>query len=101
MNDAAIEVDRVWKKFRRGEVHDSLRDLVPALGRWALGRRARPGALGEREFWALKDVSFTVRRGDRIAQLVVQRVEQAVFELVDVLPGSARGGTGFGSSGTA
>ncbi|WP_431606358.1 dUTP diphosphatase [Kocuria rosea] len=45
--------------------------------------------------------SFTVRRGDRIAQLVVQRVEQAVFELVDVLPGSARGGTGFGSSGTA
>ncbi|WP_408669415.1 dUTP diphosphatase [Kocuria rosea] len=45
--------------------------------------------------------SFTVRRGDRIAQLVVQRVEQAVFEVVDVLPGSARGGTGFGSSGTA
>ncbi len=44
---------------------------------------------------------FTVRRGDRIAQLVVQRVEQAVFEVVDVLPGSARGGTGFGSSGTA
>ena len=42
-----------------------------------------------------------LRRGDRIAQLVVQRVEQAVFELVDVLPGSARGGTGFGSSGTA
>ncbi|WP_425552509.1 dUTP diphosphatase [Kocuria aegyptia] len=45
--------------------------------------------------------SFTVRRGDRIAQLVVQRVEQAVFEVVEVLPGSARGGTGFGSSGTA
>ncbi|MFF0904816.1 dUTP diphosphatase [Kocuria sp. CPCC 205316] len=44
---------------------------------------------------------FTVRRGDRIAQLVVQRVEQAAFEVVDVLPGSARGGTGFGSSGTA
>lgn len=45
--------------------------------------------------------SFAVRRGDRIAQLVVQRVEQAVFEVVDVLPGSQRGGTGFGSSGTA
>ncbi|MFF0988596.1 dUTP diphosphatase [Kocuria nitroreducens] len=45
--------------------------------------------------------SFTVRRGDRIAQLVVQRVERAVFEVVDVLPGSTRGGTGFGSSGTA
>ena len=47
------------------------------------------------------DESFVVRRGDRIAQLVVQRVEQAVFEVVDVLPDSARGGTGFGSSGTA
>ena len=43
--------------------------------------------------------SFRVRRGDRIAQLVVQRVEQAVFEVVDVLPASERGGTGFGSSG--
>lgn len=43
--------------------------------------------------------SFRVRRGDRIAQFVVQRVEQAVFEVVDVLPASERGGTGFGSSG--
>jgi dUTP pyrophosphatase len=38
-------------------------------------------------------------RGDRIAQLVIQRVEQAVFHEVDVLPGSARGGGGFGSTG--
>ena len=45
--------------------------------------------------------AVSLHRGDRIAQLVVQRVEQAVFELVDVLPGSVRGGTGFGSSGTA
>lgn len=43
---------------------------------------------------------FEVRRGDRIAQLVVQRVEHAVFALVDVLPSSVRGGAGFGSSGT-
>jgi dUTP pyrophosphatase len=43
---------------------------------------------------------FEVRRGDRIAQLVVQRVEQAVFEVVEVLPDSERGGAGFGSSGT-
>lgn len=47
------------------------------------------------------DQPFRVRRGDRIAQLVVQRVEQAVFELVDALPPSERGGAGFGSSGTA
>ena len=45
--------------------------------------------------------AFEVRRGDRIAQLVVQRVEQAVFEVVETLPPSERGGSGFGSSGTA
>lgn len=39
------------------------------------------------------------RRGDRIAQLVVQRVEQAVFHEVAALPGSARGDGGHGSTG--
>jgi dUTP pyrophosphatase len=38
-------------------------------------------------------------RGDRIAQLVVQRVERAAFHEVDTLPGSARGAGGFGSTG--
>jgi dUTP pyrophosphatase len=41
----------------------------------------------------------TLRRGDRIAQLVVQRVEHAVFHEVQSLPGSDRGEGGFGSSG--
>ncbi|WP_412866820.1 dUTP diphosphatase [Cellulomonas sp. 179-A 9B4 NHS] len=40
-----------------------------------------------------------LRRGDRIAQLVVQRVEHARFVEVDELPGSVRGAGGFGSSG--
>lgn len=39
------------------------------------------------------------QRGDRIAQLVIQRVERAEFHEVDVLPGSARGDGGFGSTG--
>jgi dUTP pyrophosphatase len=42
-------------------------------------------------------VSF--RRGDRVAQLVIQRVAEAVFHEVDSLPGSARGDGGFGSTG--
>ena len=42
---------------------------------------------------------FRVERGDRIAQLVIQRVERAVFHEVEVLPGSARGEGGFGSTG--
>jgi dUTP pyrophosphatase len=44
-------------------------------------------------------VSF--RRGDRIAQLVIQRVERAIFHEADVLPGSMRGDGGFGSTGQA
>jgi dUTP pyrophosphatase len=46
---------------------------------------------------ASRPVSF--RRGDRIAQLVVQRVEQVLFHEVESLPGSARGEGGFGSTG--
>ncbi|TQM68237.1 deoxyuridine 5'-triphosphate nucleotidohydrolase [Actinomadura hallensis] len=43
--------------------------------------------------------TVTLRRGDRIAQMVVQRVERAVFHEVAELPGSARGTDGFGSTG--
>ena len=42
-------------------------------------------------------VSF--RRGDRIAQLVVQRVEQVTFREVAALPGTDRGEGGLGSTG--
>jgi dUTP diphosphatase len=47
------------------------------------------------------DTTSTVRlrRGDRIAQLVVQRVERALFHEVERLPGSARGAGGHGSTG--
>jgi dUTP pyrophosphatase len=43
--------------------------------------------------------AITLRRGDRIAQLVVQRVEQARFVEVADLPDSARGAGGYGSTG--
>lgn len=42
---------------------------------------------------------FSVRRGDRIAQLVVQRVEHVRFAAVDELAASERGPGGFGSTG--
>ncbi|HSJ19925.1 MAG TPA: dUTP diphosphatase [Nocardioidaceae bacterium] len=41
----------------------------------------------------------SLRRGDRIAQLVVQRVERARFVEVERLPGSDRGDGGYGSTG--
>lgn len=40
-----------------------------------------------------------LRRGDRIAQLVVQRVERVMFDEVAELPRSARGVNGYGSTG--
>lgn len=40
-----------------------------------------------------------VRRGEKIAQIVFQRVESAEVEVVDELPGSDRGDGGFGSTG--
>ena len=43
--------------------------------------------------------AFCLRRGDRIAQLVIQRVEQPVFVEVTALPGSMRGSGGYGSTG--
>ncbi len=42
---------------------------------------------------------FVVKRGERIAQLVVQQVEHAQVELVEDLDDTARGAGGFGSSG--
>ncbi len=43
---------------------------------------------------------FHIQRGDRIAQLVVQRIEEVQWSVVDSLAGQDRGG-GFGHSGSA
>ena len=43
--------------------------------------------------------SVELRRGDRVAQLVVQRFERAAFVAVDELPASQRGTGGYGSTG--
>ena len=43
--------------------------------------------------------TVTLARGDRIAQLLIQRVERAVFTRVDGLLASGRGEGGFGSTG--
>ena len=46
-----------------------------------------------------KSESVSFKRGDRIAQLVIQKVERAEFVEVKDLPGSGRGTGGFGSTG--
>jgi dUTP pyrophosphatase len=43
--------------------------------------------------------AYTVRRGDRIAQMIIQRVHQARLEVVDVLDATPRSEGGFGHTG--
>ena len=43
---------------------------------------------------------FEIRRGDRIAQLVIAPVARASIEVASVLSGTERGSGGFGSTGT-
>ena len=48
----------------------------------------------------LSDEDFVINPGERIAQMIINKFEQAEFELVDSLEESERGEGGFGSTGT-
>lgn len=63
MTDARISFDRVWMKFHRGEMHDSLRDLIPTMARRVLRRGPEAADLAQGDFWALSDLSFEVGPG--------------------------------------
>lgn len=63
MADVALAFEHVYKKFKKGEIYDSLRDLIPALtGRFMKAYNRQ--SLERREFWAVEDVSFQVRSGE-------------------------------------
>ncbi|HVJ81676.1 MAG TPA: ATP-binding cassette domain-containing protein, partial [Planctomycetia bacterium] len=61
--EVRLEFNDVWKSFRRGENHRSLRDALPALARKLLGRAPIPEKRSD-EFFSLKGVNFSVRGGE-------------------------------------
>ncbi|MEO5989960.1 MAG: ABC transporter ATP-binding protein [Candidatus Eisenbacteria bacterium] len=66
MKDGLVQFEGVWKKYRRGERHDSLRDLIPSMARALLRKRVAGEALQGQEFWALQDLDFTVEPGEAL-----------------------------------
>ena len=65
MSEYSLRLNHVFKRFRRGEKHDSLRDLIPSLVSRAVSRD-RERALAPEEFWVLNDVSFDLRKGETL-----------------------------------
>src|SRR3989338_1868091 len=58
----SVEFNNVWKKFNKGEKVYALRDLIPQMTK----RMFTPNkdALKQEEFWAVKDVSFKIKKGE-------------------------------------
>lgn len=65
MESSTLIFQNIFKKFRKGEGYDSLRDLIPGLFKNTFVNRGESGLTGK-EFWALRDVSFRVGRGEAL-----------------------------------
>lgn len=67
MSDIAIRVEDLGKRYRIGgpkEPYGTLRDSLVSMARMPLRAMQRGRANGHQEFWALRDVSFEVKRGE-------------------------------------
>jgi len=58
--NCVLEFDQVWKKFKKGEKLNSLRDAIPHFFK----RNHNAIGLQDQEFWAVKDISFKIQKGE-------------------------------------
>jgi lipopolysaccharide transport system ATP-binding protein len=65
MSEIAVRMEHVSKRFRKGELHDSLRDLIPAFAARMFGQTSNHLDT-RRDFWALEDASFEVAQGEAL-----------------------------------
>ena len=75
MSDTVIKVENLGKKYiighQKQERYTSLRDVIAEGARSVIGSLTQNSKLKtqnstQEEFWALKDVSFEVKQGDRV-----------------------------------
>src|SRR3954453_20301699 len=66
MSDYVVEFDHVYKKLAMGEQNTTLRDFIAAgFGKvFRPGNRPEPAQLKKQEFWAVKDLSFHLKKGE-------------------------------------
>lgn len=69
MGDTVIRLENVSKKYNLIHKHSVRSDSLSEAAASAARRLLRPGSRGEvttEEFWALKDISFEIRKGERV-----------------------------------
>jgi lipopolysaccharide transport system ATP-binding protein len=91
MSEVALEFNHVWKKFKRGEKYNSLRDAIPTIVKRVFSRNCHE-ELEAREFWAIKDVYFEVKRGEALGVIGLNVAgKSTILKLLSGILGPNRG----------
>lgn len=91
----AFAIPEGWEGIVRGRSGNAAKGLQVVTGTLDSGYRGEVGCI---LYNASRD-QMCIRRGDRIAQLAIRQVPDVQFLEVDALDDTARGATGFGSTG--